>query len=57
MQHVCTKHDDKKQNICIFKQLTFALWQTETSMKFPSRVCPGLVFNLLKSWRWRNIPT
>ena len=34
----CTKHDDKKQNtinIGIFKQFTFALWQTETGMKFP----------------------
>jgi len=49
----------KKQNtikIGIFKQFTctFALWETETGMKFPSRVCPGLVFNLLKSWRSRN---
>jgi len=50
----------KKQNtikIGIYKQFTFALWQTETGMKFPSRVCPGLVFNLLKSWRSRNIPS
>jgi len=33
----------------IFKQFTFALWQTETGMKFPSRVCPELLFNLLNS--------
>jgi len=42
----------KKQNtikIGIFKQFTFALSQTETGMKFPSRVWPGLVFNLLNT--------
>jgi len=55
--HSTTTKQQNTIKIGIFKQFTFALWQTETGMKFPSRVCPGLVFNLLKSWRSRNTPT
>jgi len=42
--------------IGIFKQFTFALWKTETGMKFPSRVCPGLVLNLLKKLAIKKYP-